>query len=75
MKSTLCPNDKDEGSIPKQSYHIHDTEGDGNPEVGELQPWDPSQEKSDWETVTHVGGCCLSWHMKGFIQGVTACLP
>lgn len=75
MKGTLCPYDKDEGSVTKQSYEIHDTERDGNPEVGKLQPWNPSQEESYWETVAHVGACCSPWHMQGSIHGVTACLP
>lgn len=56
MKSSVCHNDQDEGSIPSQSYQIHGTEGDGNPDVGPLQPWDPRQEQSGWEAViTEVG--------------------
>jgi hypothetical protein len=56
MKSTVCPNDKNESNITHQCYQIHDTKWGGNPDVSKLQAWDPCQEESGWEAViTDVG--------------------
>lgn len=62
MKSPVCHNDKDEGSIPSQRYQIHGAEGDGDPDVGPLQSWDPSKDECAWETViTDVGSRHSAW--------------
>ena len=67
MKGTVCHYDQDEGGIPSQCYQIHGTKGDSNPDVSPLQPWDPRQEESGWETVIADVGC---WHSAWQIKGV-----
>jgi hypothetical protein len=46
MKTTVCPKDKDENSIIKECYKIHDTKKDNNPTMDGLQPWDLHQSES-----------------------------
>lgn len=58
--------DQDEGGVPGQRHQIQRTEGEGDPGVGPLQPWDPRQEEGGREPgLTAVG----SWHGAGQTEG------
>lgn len=52
MKQGLCLYGKENGAVAHDGNQVHEANGDGEPNVGMLQSWDPNQkEKLDFGVI------------------------